>query len=560
MKKSLIASCVFALTLGLAPWFGPQPAMAADEAIKPVVVVSISGYDELINDVAFLGKVSDNPGLEQMLVGTLNFVTQGQGLKGLDTKRPWGVVLVATSVGVQPLIFLPVSDSQQLLTALAPMVGEPRDAGDGVRVIDYAGQKIYLKDQNKWLNFSLDMGLVKSPPADPLKLLGGLDKQYDIAFSVYAQNVPPVYRDMALDQLKGGAQNALKKEDDESEEDFALRKAIVESQIAQSERLIRDTDQLTLGWVIDQAGKSTYLEVQQTAVANTQLAKDMAAYAEASSTYTGFRLPNAAITSGVTMTIPASSMPGILAAIKGFRTKAETKIDKSDRDDATKAALKEVTDQLIEVVRASIATGKTDMASAVVLESSPQFIGGIDVAESAKLEASLKKLADIAAKNPQAPAVTLNAETHAGVKFHKVAVPIPQDGDKKLAKILGSQLDVWVGIGAKSAYLAAGKDSLTTLKKVLDVSGGSPRPVDPLQIIISIESILKFNQVVEPENVIATMLAGELAKTPGKDHVNIVVKPIKNGSVARVSFEEGVVRVLGQVIKVAMGGVGRQGL
>jgi len=534
--------------------------MAADEAIKPVVVVSISGYDELINDVAFLGKVSDNPGLEQMLVGTLNFVTQGQGLKGLDTKRPWGVVLVATSVGVQPLIFLPVSDSQQLLTALAPMVGEPRDAGDGVRVIDYAGQKIYLKDQNKWLNFSLDMGLVKSPPADPLKLLGGLDKQYDIAFSVYAQNVPPVYRDMALDQLKGGAQNALKKEDDESEEDFALRKAIVESQIAQSERLIRDTDQLTLGWVIDQAGKSTYLEVQQTAVANTQLAKDMAAYAEASSTYTGFRLPNAAITSGVTMTIPASSMPGILAAIKGFRTKAETKIDKSDRDDATKAALKEVTDQLIEVVRASIATGKTDMASAVVLESSPQFIGGIDVAESAKLEASLKKLADIAAKNPQAPAVTLNAETHAGVKFHKVAVPIPQDGDKKLAKILGPQLDVWVGIGAKSAYLAAGKDSLTTLKKVLDVSGGSPRPVDPLQIIISIESILKFNQVVEPENVIATMLAGELAKTPGKDHVNIVVKPIKNGSVARVSFEEGVVRVLGQVIKVAMGGVGRQGL
>ena len=65
-------------------------AQANAQAAKPVVVVSFAGYDELMADIDFVGQISGIPGLSaQTIDQQVKMVTQGQGFKGLDKKRPW---------------------------------------------------------------------------------------------------------------------------------------------------------------------------------------------------------------------------------------------------------------------------------------------------------------------------------------------------------------------------------------------------------------------------------------------------------------------------------------
>ena len=57
--------------------------------MKPVVTVSFSGYDKLMGNIGAIGRLGGNPDLGKGLEMVVQMVTQGSGLAGLDTKRPW---------------------------------------------------------------------------------------------------------------------------------------------------------------------------------------------------------------------------------------------------------------------------------------------------------------------------------------------------------------------------------------------------------------------------------------------------------------------------------------
>ena len=68
----------------------PQDAPAA---MQNLAVVSISGYDELKRDVGFLGTIAGNPNIAATAEAMITMLTQGQGLAGLDTTKPFGAVV-----------------------------------------------------------------------------------------------------------------------------------------------------------------------------------------------------------------------------------------------------------------------------------------------------------------------------------------------------------------------------------------------------------------------------------------------------------------------------------
>ena len=84
-------------------------------------------------------------------------------------------------------------------------------------------------------------------PKDPTKLFGGLDKSYDVAVRLYVQNVPELYRSLLIDQLRMGVEAGLDSRRSESDEAYAARKKMVETQIEALTKAINDVDQLTLG-------------------------------------------------------------------------------------------------------------------------------------------------------------------------------------------------------------------------------------------------------------------------------------------------------------------------
>ena len=72
----------------------------------------------MMADIAFIGNLAGNPDLDKNLEGMIKLFTQGQGLNGLDKKRPLGVTLTTDGLQFQPLVILPVNNLKTLLEAL----------------------------------------------------------------------------------------------------------------------------------------------------------------------------------------------------------------------------------------------------------------------------------------------------------------------------------------------------------------------------------------------------------------------------------------------------------
>ena len=120
MKKTLRSLLMTALLLSVA-----QTCTAKDKAPavpqqaggrQPVLAVSVASYDKVMEDVGFIGRLLQREGLEKQADAMITLFTQGKGLIGLDTKRPWGLVLNTDGFGFQPLGFLPVTDLKSFST------------------------------------------------------------------------------------------------------------------------------------------------------------------------------------------------------------------------------------------------------------------------------------------------------------------------------------------------------------------------------------------------------------------------------------------------------------
>ena len=94
-RKRAILAVLPLVAIAVAAFGGPRANAqnAASPTMKSMVVVSISGYDELKADVGFLGEIVGKPDLAESVDKILDMFTQGQGLAGLDKSKPWGVAV-----------------------------------------------------------------------------------------------------------------------------------------------------------------------------------------------------------------------------------------------------------------------------------------------------------------------------------------------------------------------------------------------------------------------------------------------------------------------------------
>ena len=79
MKKFLRSTLALALLLAGA-------AMAHAQAAKPVLVISIPSYNDLLANVDFLGQLAGQPGAAQQVDGMVGFMARG--LRGSITRSP----------------------------------------------------------------------------------------------------------------------------------------------------------------------------------------------------------------------------------------------------------------------------------------------------------------------------------------------------------------------------------------------------------------------------------------------------------------------------------------
>ncbi len=283
MKKFLLSLAAVGLALVAAA------RTPAQDDNKPLLVLSLPSVEALIKDIGYLGGVAGREGIERTVEDALK--ERAGGLKGLDRAKPIGLAVTTDGAGVQFLGFVPASDADGLL-ALLPFGTE--DAGDGVkRIVAPLPVTLNLKSKGGWLFLSNQASTLEKLPDDPIKLLDGIEKQYDIGVRVFMQNIPPAVKFVVNASIQAGMKRGLRKGADESEEDFARREEVVKTSIDSIIKTINELDKITLGWSVDAAAKKLVMEGAATAKAGSDTAKRYAAQGDLRSAFGGFWQDNA---------------------------------------------------------------------------------------------------------------------------------------------------------------------------------------------------------------------------------------------------------------------------
>lgn len=551
MNRLLQPLWLAALAVGLivAPLASAQAQQAGN--LKPVAVVSIAHVDKLLGDIDYLttaGGAADT--------GRLVALMAGPYVDGLDKTKPAG--LYVTLDGEKPVVigFVPTKDLTKVLATLADQVGEPKDVGDGVKQLGEF-PPMFLKLEGGFTFVTNEQANLAKLPKDPVALLGGLEKSYSIAARINMQNIPQMYKDQMIDQMREGFEAAPIEADDPAQREAAEK--IGRNALDQIIRVIDESQDITVGWAVDPTAKSTYLDVVFTAKEGTKLAKEMAMLKDAKTNFAGFLLPDAGFTMNFSSEVTdQDQIQQSVALLETLQASMIKELEKETLDDEEKTEAKALITTVFEVLTATVKEGKSDGGAVALVEpESLTFVAGGQIVDAPKLEGALKRAVAFAQKKQPEELkdveIKFDASTHGGIRFHKISFPVP---DPEAQRVFGDRLNMIVGVGDKSAYLAVGTKAEDTLKKVIDTSAADAgKPVPPGQMNLAVAPFIKFAASVE-DNPITAALADAVERVKGNDHVRIHVKPVENGQLVRFEVEEGVIKIIGDAVKSATQGGG----
>jgi hypothetical protein len=545
----MAAACGLLVALTAAPFAAAQESGGE---MKPLAVVAFSGYDELMQDIDFLGGLGGQDGASQNLEQMLMMFTQQQGLAGLDKSKPIGAVLQSDGQMPGGAVCLPVTDLNALLQVLAPFGITSEDAGDGLLQIKAQGQGVFAKQADGWVMLSLSPDMLAAVPADPSALLTPLTEQYDLAVEVNVQNLPAAYKEMAISAMSEGAKQGLVKQSDESDEDFSKREAQVEAQLNELKRFFNEVDRFTFGLAVDGEEKRAYLDIAYTAIDGTKLAEELAAGADAKTNFAGFVQEDAAATLSFASKVTGADAAQLDQMIATLRAQAGKAIeDEAElKNDASKESLKAAFNDFIDALDATLKAGVVDGGATLKMDpEAVTFVAGGYIADPSKVESGLKKIAEVAEQEgEEVPEIKWAAENQGGVTFHTMSIPVPE-GEEEARKVFGDNLELAVGIGKDAVFFGAGRDCIAAVNDVIAKSAASPqKPTLPMALTVSLGQIMNTAKELAPASekpqieMVAEMLNNEAG---GRDHVKLAAEPIENGIRVRFEAEEGVLRAVG---------------
>ena len=560
MRKKVLCALLIALLLGA--WGVPAVRTALAEECKPVAVVGLTSYDELMGDLEYAAELAGQPRISGGLKLAINLFTGGKGPVGLDKSRPMGIAIRLDGEKPDGVAFLPITDLEQLYETFKPMIKDVTELDGGVwKVQGKSNDKPgFVKEGNGWLFISDKAENLADTPDDPAKLLDGMTERYDVAVRLLVDNVPRKHREKLLAKMREDAKKELQRKPHEDEVEYTIRKIVLGKLLETATCAVNNIQDVTLGWSLDREAGNASLELAVTAPAGSKAAKKLAKLGQAKSEFAGFRLPEAAVSAVCVGECPVAGRDRetLDKVIEIIRAKAFKDIEKKEKDADKAQAGKQLIGGLLEVIGETIAEGRVDGGMAVVVDDGVTLAAGRHIAAGEKLEETLGQLVKAVRKeHPEFVEKVLKTDVveHNGVSFHTISLPIPEHADhrEKVIEAVGDPLLIIVGIGPETVYVAAGKQAEKVLRTAIVRSEESAsEPVPPMQLSVAVGKIAKAVAVggkEERERVVAAKIAEALGGGDAKDNVNVSILPIDRGVKLRIEVERGVLTLPGVVRK-----------
>ncbi|HVX15474.1 MAG TPA: hypothetical protein VHC22_30075 [Pirellulales bacterium] len=547
--KIALLSCVcWALALGA------LPARAADRPTKPVVVLSFAGIDELQRDVEYLGVLAGKPDLAAGFEELLSLLTEGRGWEGVDPARPWGATLSVSADGSRfpALAFVPVSDFDKLLITLKVLVGKADDVGGGIYEIKYAASKYYIRKKGDWACVAREKKALREMPNDPLDQLRGLDKQYDLALGVNAQNIPPASRGAVMSMFEQVLEAGLTRRPVGG--DNAQQKLPGEN-INRLLKDLGDLDRLTLGLNIDRSQHQTYLNLDITALPGTAVHKSLMAGTQKmpASRVAGIVATDAVFSLHANAALTDADKQQVAAWLKNLRDESAVEIDSLEGvDDGKKSKVGELAGKLLDLVGKTSDRGRINAGLVVTgpvgaAEQAITIVAGGLVIDAPEWEDTVKQFLALADKEAEP---RLDVDTYKAHHFHTLSIPIPEtETSPVLRQLMGDPVRLTLACGDETFFAAVGKEGIDTIKRVIDQSETTPaEEATPLMASLGLSPLLHL-AASQNRNQTAAMLAKQLRG--GDDHVLFTMEPLDNGVRYRLKAEADINRLLGFILSRA---------
>ena len=496
--------------------FATSTAVAADAAeSKPLVVVSAASYAKLVANIDQFIDPRLTALMRELAARVVKIPTDPRTMApvGIDTRRPWGLVVESNGQTLPIYGFAPVIDLG--LTLAGPVAAnKAKPPIDGVYRIKVADQTWYVKQQGTWAVFANSRRGLDSVSAEPVKVLGGFERQYDLAIRVALKDLPAEHRDLARRWIKEGHQLTLPREPAESNLQHALRTALINQALRRAAELIDEGDTLLVGLSLDFRARRLIADVYLTYRPGSDMAESLAAPSKSETDFAGFLIPGAMLTGVWTGEIARMSLYQVLSLFD------------SVADQLLPAGLG---NGLWPTIRDALMQQSIDGATvAAVRSGAPTLAIGGYVADGAKIQRQLMALAE-AARNrpadPNAPAWKPDAARYRNVRFHAVSIPIGKHAQdrRRLVGMFGESVDVVVGVDEHHLYLAAGKQAMPLLRQVVRSSHTrSPRQPPARELLAAPVEVStpagRHRSRCQPHPAItAGPIAGELRR-PGSHH------------------------------------------
>jgi len=558
---SLIATLAgFALAFGVAGTLAfaqdkstatAKQTAGAAKAGGPVAVVSITNLERLLSDTSYMLRASNVPE-----VGGFVSVMATQYTQGLDRTRPLGLMVTMDAGTPVPIGFLPIADRGAFFDALAGIGVEPDDLGDGLFEIAAGGNAIFVKEANGWLYISQTEEALDNVPADPSAALGELPKKYDIAVKVNLQALPADMVDMMTEQIRGGFERSMAEQGDQTAEQAEKARELGEASMAQLEQSIRDTEQVVLGWAIDEKGQQTYFDGGAQFIAGSNLAAQMELAKNLKTAFSAFKLPEPVVSFRSTSMVAESDKSMIKNSLNTSLQQVKDRIENEINNDQASQTVLALVDKLGKLFEQTIDEGMLDGAlSASVSGDSLKVLVGGRVADGKALAQAVQDAVKDLSSYPEVPKFEFGYETYGGMTLHRTSVPI-NSSDRAVQKVFGDSIKLTIGTADKAFALSMDASGDASLKAAIDAMKKTPSAAaTPFEGVIKVADILEYAQAVAPNSMLDVVLeAVKLAD--GKDKVLVNGSAIPRGVIYRLSLDEGVLRAAGAAAKAGQGNAG----
>ncbi len=517
---------------------------AVADATDPVLVVTVASLNKLMQDVNYLSAVVGQP-----QAGGMFTMMAGSFAQGLDPARPIGVLVPIVDGAPEPIGVLPTDDVELMLKRMEAQTGPVDKLDDGTLVVAAGPSLVYIRQVGAWAVIARQKELLDLMPEDPMSLMKGLGDDYTFAARLNVQEIPSETREGLIAQIRQGFEQAMAQQANNSEGVLAAS----EDSIKQIEQLIRDAEQLMIGWNIDPEEKVVTIETEFIAADGTEMAELYSGQSVIPSIFSSVIDDENSMYYHAAASMSPKLVERSSESIESLKTMMETAIkENNDMNDDAKAQVTELGNGFIEILLNTVKEGKFDIgAFAVADDGKIEFSAGMSISDGEAAAGLVKDLAAKLQSVPNAPTFIFDEEVYAGVTLHSVKIDIPANADE-LRELFGEQAVIKLGTADKALYLAAGTDSEKSIKSFIDAKVSDDDPEDrPLgQMQIRLLPFLRFGQSIK-DNEIVTAMIDTLSQEADADYLLVEAEMIDNGQSSYVEIGEGILKAIGAGVREA---------